>query len=242
MADVRRHDDRSSDMDSVIARRRDPLAIPLDNAGITMEVLPERTHPGSRFLVRSQLAIGIDQRISLSWAFIGGSGGYRVLGFRRTLGFAPEEVRWDLTQHGMKIIDSTEAASKVEHLGEGEYFYTFVLRKRVLGLAEVTRDLVQFSEVIPSAKHVIQRLQDTIQARKLLGELAAMVKRERGGEERQTRVAGKAKQIMDWIIEHKRGVDDVRAMPEWATLSANEQELVMAALRDALRRGISGEP
>ncbi|CAN5716941.1 hypothetical protein BH10ACI4_BH10ACI4_38920 [soil metagenome] len=223
---------------------RDPLAISLGDAGVAVEVLPERSHPGKRFIVRSQLSIGIDQRICLSWDFVGGSArSYRILGFRRTNGFAPERSRWDLAEHGIKIIDSTEPSSKVEHLAEGEYFYTFVLRRSLLGLADVTRDLVQFSEVIPSAQHVIHRLQDTIQARTLLAELAGMIRREQNAGKdsggRDKGITGKAQQIMAWIVEHRQGADAVKAMPEWATLSSNEQELVMAALRDALRRGIT---
>lgn len=243
MTVVQRRDDGSSQDHGAISRR-DPLAISLGDAGVAVEVLPEREHRGDRFVVRSQLAIGIDQRISLSWELTRvSSRGWRILGFRRTEGFAPEQSRWDLGAHGLKIIDSAETSSKVEHLGEGEYFYTFVLRRNLWGLADVTRELIQFSEVIPSAKHVIRRLEDTIHARKLLAELAAMVRREQNqGKESTARdkgITNKAQQIMAWIVEHRQGADAVKAMPEWATLSPNEQELVMGALRDALRRGIT---
>jgi hypothetical protein len=165
--------------------RRDPLLVSLqrhEDAGLVSEVLPIREHRGGAMVVRSQVSVGIDQRICLAWdvphrCF---AGGYRLLGFRRTDGFAAEAARHDLAAHGAKIIDARTNDAKEELLAEGEYFYTFLLyRTTFLGCFEQTGDLVQFSERIPSAKYAIGRLEDTLKARELERKLLRLADKQR---------------------------------------------------------------
>ena len=237
----------SVDRRLVSASRRDPLSVSLQRhaeAGLVSEVLPVRDHRGHFVVIRSQVSVGIDQRICLAWDvpahyFLQG---YRLLGFRRTDGFAPEEQRNDLAAHGAKIIDARASDVKEELLAEGEYFYTFLLyRKVLLGCFHDTVELVQFSERIPSAKHAIGRLEDTLRARELeqkLLRMAKMISEEGADHEKRF---GSGVDFAKVLAEQNRDIEAAKAAPEWKKLKPAQRTFILGQIRQRYRRKMGQE-
>ncbi len=158
MATVRRvqrsEDEENGDL-AQVRRNADPLALSLHSlaeAGVKNELRPFRDHKskGDLFSVSSELMIGIEQRISLTWLVHEKymPKDVRVLGFRSTDGFGrigPKGELW----YGTKIIDDSKAGTKEDVLTEGEYFYTFLLvGPKLFGLTEGVYARIQFSEMI----------------------------------------------------------------------------------------------
>src|SRR4051812_31044752 len=104
----------------------------IESAG---EYLPPVVRRKDGLSVTSQRSLGVSPSVLLTWSvdYRYWNKGYRVLGFRSTTGFAPEEYPKELSAHGHMILDEVRDGSLEERLPEGAYFYTFVLYKRVLG-------------------------------------------------------------------------------------------------------------
>jgi len=159
-----------------------PSTAPLpDDPG---DPLPDRRHVGEEFLVKSQLTLGVEPRLYLSWAVNSRywTSDFTLMVFHSMTGFCPERHPDDLNKHGRLIIETTSNGSREERLAEGTHFYTFVLHKPAWhGLFEHS-SVVRFSETVPSAKVGIGRIRDSM-------ELQDMQRRhELGPIEHETRV------------------------------------------------------
>lgn len=224
---------------SRLPARRDPLSVsiqPMEAAGLVTEILDARTHKGKLITITSQVSVGIDQRIRLAWSvpskYYGA--GYRLLGFRRSDSFAADDAGGELAVHGLKIIDARNDGEKEEHVGEGECFYTFLLYGTAfLGCIALIDDIVQFSEMIPSAKHAIHRLEDTLKARTLVNKLMSM------SEHHRTEAANDGRSIAKLLTEERREMDEVKATPEWKKLNKDEREFVLGAIQEKYRKRIA---
>src|SRR5205807_2341321 len=106
-----------------------------------------------------------DPRILLAWnvRWKYWSNGYKLLGFRSTTGFASHERPEDLSAHGQMFLEETADGSVEQSLPEGTYYYTFILhREGIFRWSRVLSDPLRFSEVIPSARTAIGRIEDQI--------------------------------------------------------------------------------
>jgi hypothetical protein len=151
-------------MSQVVKRRRQSLIIDCDG-----DRQPIETHRTQSMTVESQLSWGIDPKVSLAWtvepAFW--RRGFKLMVFRSTTGFCPDENPADLNSHGALITEKRHDGTSDERVAEGTYFYTFVLCKRHWhGLTRST-DILRFSLNIPSAKVAIGRIQDQRALREL---------------------------------------------------------------------------
>lgn len=90
---------------------------------------------------------------------------YRLLVFRSTVGFCPDENPEDLNRHGQLIVETTHNGEHLEHPEEGTFFYTFVLHKR--GWFSERVSVARLYETIPSAKVPISRIKDQLELREL---------------------------------------------------------------------------
>ena len=126
------------------------------------EFLAPVTRHKDGLTVTSQKSLGVDPRILLTWdvQYRYWADGYRLMGFRSTTGFAPEEHPENLSAHGQMILEELADGSLEERLPEGMYFYTFVLHKRAFFKVFEGMSIVRFSETIPSAKTAIGRIED----------------------------------------------------------------------------------
>lgn len=134
------------------------------------DLVPARSHRAGGIFVESQLALGIEPKLFLSWSVMPRywSKGYSLMVFRSVTGFCPEKFPADLNLHGQLIIETTHDDRYEEHPAEGTYYYTFLLHKRTFfGLGE-KMSLVRFSETIPSAKVGIGRISDRVELKELL--------------------------------------------------------------------------
>jgi hypothetical protein len=114
--------------------------------------------------VSSQVSLGIEPRLLLSWAIIPRywQQGYSLMVFHSTSGFSPEKYPDDLNRHGQLIIETNQDAMRDVRPPEGTHYYTFLLHKKsFLGLAE-KMSILRFSETIPSAKVAIGRIRDKL--------------------------------------------------------------------------------
>jgi hypothetical protein len=134
------------------------------------DLLPARIHRAGGIFVSSQLSLGIDPRLFLSWAVLPRywAAGHTLLVFRSTSGFCAERHPDDLNRHGALIVETAADDRHEERLAEGTYYYTFVLHKNcLLGLAEKV-SVLRFSETIPSAKVAVGRIKDRIDLQDML--------------------------------------------------------------------------
>jgi len=126
---------------------------------------PPKTHRSGGIFVTSQVALGIEPKLVLSWSVQPPywSNGYVLLVFHSASGFSPEKYPDDLNRHGQLIIETAFDASHELHPAEGTHFYTFVLYKKCfLGLSE-KMSILRFSETIPSAKVAIGRIRNKLE-------------------------------------------------------------------------------
>jgi hypothetical protein len=133
------------------------------------ECLPAVMHRKGGLSVSGQRTLGIDPRVLLTWSaeYRYWADGYRLMGFRSSSGFAPDQHPEDLSAHGQMILEEIADGSLEERLPEGTYFYTFVLYKRTfLGMWE-NMTVVRFSETVPSAKTAIGRIEDQLRLQQL---------------------------------------------------------------------------
>lgn len=130
---------------------------------------------GDHIAVLSHLRLGIYPGIRLEWS-IDPSELLRhptLLAFRSATGFSDKDDPDDLKVHGQMILETTSDGEMEEHLPEGTYYYTFLLRRPgLLGLWEKRSKPLRFQEVIPSAKVAIGRLQDQLALQNLVLDLA----------------------------------------------------------------------
>lgn len=157
-------------MKSTVRRVDNALAL-ANNTAIEKadESLPAVMHRKEGLSVTGQRTLGIDPRVLLTWSveYRYWADGYRLMGFRSTSGFAPDQHPEEMSAHGQMILEEISDGSLEERLPEGTYFYTFVLYKRTfLGLWE-HMSVVRFSETIPSAKTAIGRIEDQLRLQQL---------------------------------------------------------------------------
>lgn len=205
----------------------------LSETGIATTTLTSKRHVGSHLTVLSQLSVGIDQRLRIGWVAPIDmlNQGYRVLGFRRTDGFAKYRSVEDLSLHGVKIIDAAHCDVRDEIVTPGEYFYTFVFVKTGWFLSHEA-DVVQFSERIPSGEHVINRLRETVEAQKLVQELLKLngaKGRSNGGGTNREPLSGKS--IAALLAEQHQEIQELRQSEAFASLPQKEQEYAIAAIK-----------
>jgi hypothetical protein len=126
------------------------------------EYLAETKRSKEGLSVTSQKCLGVDPRILVTWDVEDHlwKAGFRLLGFRSSDGFAPDEHTETLSEHGQMILDEVANGNLVERLAEGTYFYTFVLRLRKYFGCFEWLTVVRFSETIPSARTAIGRIED----------------------------------------------------------------------------------
>src|SRR5437016_10662975 len=130
------------------------------------DLLPAKTHSAGGVCVRSQVALGIEPKLFLSWAVPASywSAGYNLLVFHSISGFCPEKEPEDLNRHGQLIIETNRDASYEGHPDEGTHFYTFLLHKKIFfGWFEDPTAIVPFSETIPSARVAIGRIRNKLE-------------------------------------------------------------------------------
>ena len=143
----------------------------LKPGGTTLaDSLPARIHRGIGMSVESQLSLGIEPALRLSWRIERAywSDGFTLMIFRSLTGFSPEKYPDDLNRHGQLIIETTQDDSYHTRPEEGTHYYTLLLHKRgFLGLSEKMA-LVRFSESVPSAKVGIGRIKDQIELQSML--------------------------------------------------------------------------
>ncbi len=128
------------------------------------DLLPEKVHSRGGVLVRSQLALGIEPKLYLSWSIEPWywRNGFTLMVFHSMSGFCPESSPDDLTRHGQLIIETTQDACREEHPEEGTHYYTFLLYKSHLGLFK-SEELVRFSETVPSMKVALGRIKNKLE-------------------------------------------------------------------------------
>ena len=129
------------------------------------DLLPAKTHRVAGMFVTSQVGLGIEPKLYLSWAVQPSywESGYTLLVFHSTSGFSPEKYPDDLNRHGRLIIETTRDAYHEERPEEGPHYFTFILYKKSLfGLSE-NLSVVRFSETIPSAKVAISRIKNKVE-------------------------------------------------------------------------------
>src|SRR5437667_10188028 len=129
-----------------------------------------KTHRSGGIFVTSQVALGIEPKLYLSWAVIPSywATGYTLLVFHSTTGFSPERYPDDLNRHGQLVIETVQDDGRELHPEEGTHYYTFVLHKKcLLGLRE-KMSVVRFSETIPSAKVAIGRIRDKLELEEMV--------------------------------------------------------------------------
>ncbi len=242
----RGEDERDANAEFVPKRvaPRDPLVLSLqklEEVGLVTDLQEPREHHGRIVRVTSQLAVGVDQRIRLCWEVPPEyyRDGYRLMAFRRTDGFTPEDKPKSLAAHGTKILEARADGTKDEILSEGEYFYTFVLHKSYLGLVSVDKDLVRFSERLPGAKYAIERLQDTYDARRLIGKLLKQSEsiRKLGGDQRAKAGQGlSSEENLGLMAEEQAEIDAVKAAPGWKNRTKNQRDFIIGGIREKYRR------
>jgi hypothetical protein len=119
--------------------------------------------------VTSEKSLGADPSVLLTWNVEHQlwQDGFRLLGFRSATSFAPEKYSRDFSAHGQMILEETADGQLEEHLPEGTHFYTFVLyKKHFLRLMESIA-VVRFSEMIPTARTAIGRIEDQLKLQQL---------------------------------------------------------------------------
>jgi hypothetical protein len=147
-------------MGQLVRRAVQPLA-----ATENEDQLPEKKHSGGGIFVTSQVALGIEPKLFLSWAVLPShwAKGYTLLVFHSMSGFSPEKYPEDLNKHGRLIIETVQDDWREERPEEGSHYYTFVLHKRgFLPLWEKVA-VLRFSETIPSARIAIGRIRNKLE-------------------------------------------------------------------------------
>jgi len=137
---------------------------------------PTQIRRVKEMLVSSTRSLGIDPKVHLTWNVLPWywDKRFRLLVFRSTTGFCPEENPEDLNRHGQLIIQTTHNGEHLEQPGEGAFYYTFVLHKP--GWLREKMSLARLAETIPSAKVPVGRIKDRIDLQEMLqrSELAAI--------------------------------------------------------------------
>ena len=246
---------RSGKRELIARSRRDPMSLSLrrvEQAGLVTEVHPVRDHHGEAMTVSSQVSVGIDQRICIAWSVPPKlfAAGYRLLGYRRTDGFPPEEYRRNLSACGTKIVEARTNAVKEELLPEGEYFYTFLLYSGTWhNWWAYWADVVQFSELMPSAKYAIERMKETYTARKLERKLLRLG-RETAAEEGEIEADQEAQaahgavdgqrsigtDFARLLAEQNQEIEQVKTSAEWKRCKKHQRRFILAAIRNKYRR------
>lgn len=135
-----------------------------------VESFPMVPRCNDKLTVNSQVSLGVDPRIVLSWNVDQQywDEGFTLLGFRSSSGFATKERPEDLAMHGEMFLEESADGKLEGRLSEGTYFYTFVLRRLAYcGFLEKFAGIVRFFESIPSAKTAIARIEDQLKLRQL---------------------------------------------------------------------------
>jgi hypothetical protein len=133
-------------------------------------LLPERIHRGSGMFVKSQVELGIEPKLYLSWAVIPSNWakGYTLLVFHSMSGFSTERYPDDLNRHGQLVIETAQDETRVIHPAEGTHYYSFILHKKcLLGFAEKMA-VLRFSESVPSAAVAIGRIRSKLEFEEMI--------------------------------------------------------------------------
>lgn len=131
---------------------------------------PTESHQSEFLTVRSNLLLGVQPKLHLEWEAQADlwKQGFKLMVFRNSTGFCPDENPEDVARHGTLIIEKRHNGFADERLAEGTYFYTFVLFKTDLFRITQTTHVVRFSVVVPSAKVALERIRDRAQLRELM--------------------------------------------------------------------------
>jgi hypothetical protein len=133
------------------------------------DLQPVETHRSDNITVESQLSLGIQPKLYLTWHVEPSlwQQGCKLMVFHSTESFCPDERPEDLTRHGALVIEKRHDGNCEERLTEGNHFYTGVLSKlHLFGLFRST-EILRFRVNVPSAKVAIGRLQDVRTLREL---------------------------------------------------------------------------
>src|SRR5437868_15405754 len=97
-----------------IVRRVPQTPVTAENGS---DLLPAKTHRAAGIFVTSQVALGIEPKLFLSWAIQPSywEKGYILLVFHSTSGLSPEKYPDDLNRHGRLIIETNRDAWHEEH-------------------------------------------------------------------------------------------------------------------------------
>src|SRR5689334_3888239 len=103
-------------MNQIVRRKVEP-PVPTDGG----ELLPAKRHSREGIFVESQLALGIEPKLYLSWSVLPRywAKGYTLHIFHSTEGFSPEKHPHDLARHGQLIVETAHDGSREEHPEEG---------------------------------------------------------------------------------------------------------------------------
>ncbi len=157
-----------------IVRRATPKSSRHESPDQSDKVLAPRIHRNDEIEVESQLSLGLEPTLRLTWNVnhTYWADGFRLLVFRSETGFSAEQYPEDFTKHGQLIIETTHNDSVRERPTEGTHYYTFLLyKKSYLRLLEKMATL-RISELVPSAQVGLGRMKDQL-------ELRAMIRRNR---------------------------------------------------------------
>jgi hypothetical protein len=192
---------------SQIARRAVQTSIETTDAP---DLLPAKRHSSDGIFVESQLMLGIEPKLHLSWAVVPRywHEGYTLLVFHSMSGFCPERYPDDLNRHGQLIIETRRDDWRDVRPSEGTHFYTFLLHKKSLfGLREYV-SVLRLSETIPSAHVALGRIKDKLQLEEMRRrhELEGIEHEARLHEAEIRRIRSRAKLALSQEPQsHKRG-------------------------------------
>lgn len=229
------------------------------------ELQPEKFHSSGGIFAKSQLLLGIEPKLQLSWSVLPRywTAGFTLMVFHSTTGFCPERFPDDLNRHGQLIIETLQDDCREEHPGEGTHYYTFLLhRKTFFGLVE-DMSILRFSETVPSARVAIERIRNRLELDEMRRqhELSQIEHESRLNEAEVRRIRSREKlqlaqeptpsrtgglmgealagvdEIIAGVLAKRKKIQDLKRDKQFKSLTKGEREEILAWIDEHLHLG-----